>query len=131
MWECGREVDRCCACGSRGWTSGRRDQIVLAIFAESALQSSALGCAARLGMMGLNGGPQDAGNLAGNLARVLVDGAPDSPLDLCNRQRRNKRLDAKHREARRQNFGDLAAIAADPARARQTRVAAMTPEAAE
>jgi 3-(3-hydroxy-phenyl)propionate hydroxylase len=121
----------------------------------AAPRSNALGCAARLGKMGLNGGPQDADNLAGKLARVLVDSAPDSLRDLYNRQRRtvavdfvqeqsianNERLEAKYPEARRRNFEDLAAIAVDRARARQyllrssvlarqARVTAMTPEAA-
>ena len=125
---------------------------MLAILAESALRSSALGCAARLGMMGLNGGPRDAGNRADRLARVLVDSAPESLLDLYNRQRRTvavdflqeqsitnkRRLEAKYPEGRRPNFEKLAAIATDPARARQyllrtfvlarqARVAARTP----
>jgi len=106
-----------------------------------------------IGGMGLNGGLQDAGNLADKLARVLVDGAPDNLLDLYNLQRRtvavdfvqeqtiaNKmQLEAKDPEVRRRNFEDLAAIAADPERARQyllrtsmlasqARVAAMTLE---
>jgi 3-(3-hydroxy-phenyl)propionate hydroxylase len=84
-------------------------------------------------MMGLNGGPQDAGNLADKLARVLVDSASDSLLDLYNRQRRTvafdvvqeqsmpntRRLEAKYPEARGRNFEELAAIAADSAQARQ------------
>ena len=143
------------ACGSSGWTSGRRDQIVSAILAESVLRSSALGCAAPLGMMGLNERPQDAAKLADKLARVLVDSAPDSLLDLYNRQRRtvavdfvqeqsianNKRREAEYPKARRRNLEDQAAIADDPARARQyllrtsvlapqARVAAITLEAA-
>jgi 3-(3-hydroxy-phenyl)propionate hydroxylase len=108
-----------------------------------------------IGGMGLNGGLQDAGNLADKLACVLLDAAPDNLLDLYNRQRRTvavdfvqeqtiankKQLEAKDPEVRRRNLDDLAAIAADPARARQyllrtsmlasqARVAAMTPEAA-
>ena len=106
---------------------------MLAILAESNLRSRALGCAARLGMMGLNGGPQDAGNPADKLARVRVDSAPDSLLDLYNRPRRTvafdfvheqsiantRRLEAKYPEARRRNFEELAAIAAASAQARQ------------
>lgn len=126
-----------------------------AILAESVRRSSALGCAAPLGMMGLNGGPQDAAKLADKLARVLVDSAPDSLLDPYNPQRRtvavdfveeqsianSKRREAEYPEARRRNLEDRAASAADPAQARQyrlrtsvlapqARVAAMTLEAA-
>jgi 3-(3-hydroxy-phenyl)propionate hydroxylase len=83
--------------------------------------------------MGLNGGIQDAANLAEKLARVILDGAPDQLLDLYNLQRRTvatefvqeqsiankKRLEAKDPETRRRNLDDLRAIAADPERARQ------------
>jgi 3-(3-hydroxy-phenyl)propionate hydroxylase len=104
-----------------------------------------------IGGMGLNGGIQDAANLAEKLARVILDGAPDGLLDLYSRQRRTvatefvqeqsiankKRLEAKDEETRRRNLDDLRAIAADPERARQfllrtsmivsqRRVAAMT-----
>ena len=38
--------------------------------------------------MGLNGGIQDAANLADKLAPVLLAGAPDALLDLYSLQRR-------------------------------------------
>jgi 3-(3-hydroxy-phenyl)propionate hydroxylase len=63
--------------------------------------------------MGLNGSPQDAGNLADKRARVLVDSAPDSLLDLYNRQRRTVAVDLVQQQS-----------------APQTRVAALTLEAA-
>jgi 3-(3-hydroxy-phenyl)propionate hydroxylase len=86
-----------------------------------------------IGGMGLNGGIQDAANLADKLARVMLEGAPDELLDLYSRQRRTiaiefvqeqsiankKRLEARDPEARRRNLGELREIAADPARARQ------------
>jgi 3-(3-hydroxy-phenyl)propionate hydroxylase len=86
-----------------------------------------------IGGMGLNGGIQDAVNLADKLARILLENAPDRMLDLYDRQRRTiavefvqeqsiankKRLEARDPEARRDNLGELRAIAADPARARQ------------
>jgi len=86
-----------------------------------------------IGGMGLNGGIQDAANLADKLARVMLEGAPDELLDLYSRQRRTiaiefvqeqsiankKRLEARDPEARRRNLGELRDIAADPARARQ------------
>jgi 3-(3-hydroxy-phenyl)propionate hydroxylase len=106
-----------------------------------------------IGGMGLNGGIQDAANLAEKLVHVVLDGAPDEFLDLYSRQRRTvavefvqeqsiankKRLEARDPETRRRNLGELREIAADPARARQfllrtsmlasqRRVAAMTLE---
>jgi 3-(3-hydroxy-phenyl)propionate hydroxylase len=86
-----------------------------------------------IGGMGLNGGIQDAVNLAGKLARILLDGESDRLLDLYDRQRRTiavefvqeqsiankKRLEARDPEARRENLGELREIAADPVRARQ------------
>jgi 2-polyprenyl-6-methoxyphenol hydroxylase-like FAD-dependent oxidoreductase len=86
-----------------------------------------------IGGMGLNGGIQDAANLAEKLAHVVLDGAPDELLDLYSRQRRTvavefvqeqsiankKRLEASDPELRRRNLGELREIAADPARARQ------------
>jgi 3-(3-hydroxy-phenyl)propionate hydroxylase len=106
-----------------------------------------------IGGMGLNGGIQDAANLSEKLAQVVLDGAPEALLDLYSRQRRTvavdfvqeqsiankKRLEATDPEARKRNLGELRAIAADPARARQfllrtsmiasqRRVAAMTIE---
>ncbi len=85
-----------------------------------------------IGGMGLNGGIQDAANLCGKLAQVL-DGGDERLLDLYDRQRRTvavefvqeqsiankKRLEAREPEARKRNFDELRAIAADPARARQ------------
>ena len=86
-----------------------------------------------IGGMGLNGGIQDAVNLVGKLARILLDGESDRLLDLYDRQRRTiavefvqeqsiankKRLEARDPEARRENLGELREIAADPMRARQ------------
>ena len=86
-----------------------------------------------IGGMGLNGGIQDAANLADKLARVMLEGAPGELLDLYSQQRRTiavefvqeqsiankKRLEARDPEARRRNLGELREIAADPARARQ------------
>jgi 3-(3-hydroxy-phenyl)propionate hydroxylase len=86
-----------------------------------------------IGGMGLNGGIQDAANLADKLARVMLEGAPGELLDLYSQQRRTiavefvqeqsiankKRLEARDPEARRRNLGELRDIAADPARARQ------------
>lgn len=86
-----------------------------------------------IGGMGLNGGIQDAVNLAGKLARILLDRESDHLLDLYDRQRRTiavefvqeqsiankKRLEARDLEARRENLGELREIAADPVRARQ------------
>ncbi|HEY1310565.1 MAG TPA: FAD-dependent monooxygenase [Pseudolabrys sp.] len=86
-----------------------------------------------IGGMGLNGGIQDAANLAEKLARVILERAPDDLLDLYSRQRRavavefvqeqsianKKRLEASDPEARRRNLADLRDTAADPVRARQ------------
>jgi 3-(3-hydroxy-phenyl)propionate hydroxylase len=108
-----------------------------------------------IGGMGLNGGIQDAANLAEKLGQVILDNAPASLLDLYSLQRKTvatefvqqqsienkKRLEAKDPETRKRNLDELGAIAADPARARQfllrtsmiasqRRVAAMTLEAA-
>jgi len=104
-----------------------------------------------IGGMGLNGGIQDAANLAEKLAAVLLDKAPDALLDLYSLQRRTvateyvqeqsiankKRLEARDPEIRRRNLDELREMAADRARARQfllrtsmiasqRRVAAMT-----
>jgi 3-(3-hydroxy-phenyl)propionate hydroxylase len=106
-----------------------------------------------IGGMGLNGGIQDAANLAEKLTKVLFDAAPEALLDLYSRQRRmvatefvqeqsianKKRLEASDEETRRRNLGELREMAADPVRARQfllrtsmiasqQRVAAMTLE---
>jgi len=86
-----------------------------------------------IGGMGLNGGIQDAANLSGKLAQVLLEGAPARLLDLYDLQRRTvaiefvqeqsiankKRLEAREPDARKRNLGELRAIAADPERARQ------------
>jgi 3-(3-hydroxy-phenyl)propionate hydroxylase len=76
-----------------------------------------------IGGMGLNGGIQDAANLADKLARVMLEGAPGELLDLYSQQRRTIAVEfvqeARDPEARRRNLGELREIAADPARARQ------------
>jgi 3-(3-hydroxy-phenyl)propionate hydroxylase len=86
-----------------------------------------------IGGMGLNGGIQDAVNVADKLARVLLDDAPERLLDVYDRQRRTvavefvqeqsiankKRLEARDPDMRRKNLDELREIAADPARARQ------------
>ena len=86
-----------------------------------------------IGGMGLNGGIQDAANLADKLAQVMLEDAPDGLLDLYSHQRRavaiefvqeqsianKKRLEARDPETRKRNLGELRDIAADPARARQ------------
>jgi 3-(3-hydroxy-phenyl)propionate hydroxylase len=86
-----------------------------------------------IGGMGLNGGIQDAANLTDKLARVIIEGAPETLLDLYGLQRRTvatefvqqqsienkKRLEARDPETRKHNLDELHAIAADPARARQ------------
>jgi 3-(3-hydroxy-phenyl)propionate hydroxylase len=104
-----------------------------------------------IGGMGLNGGIQDAANLADKLAPVLLAGAPEALLDLYSLQRRTvateyvqeqsitnkKRLEAREPEMRRRNHDELREIASDLSRARQfllrtsmiasqRRVAAMT-----
>jgi 3-(3-hydroxy-phenyl)propionate hydroxylase len=86
-----------------------------------------------IGGMGLNGGIQDAVNLCGKLARVLLGGEPDTLLDLYDLQRRTvavefvqeqsiankKRLEASDPETRKKNLDELREMAADPQRARQ------------
>lgn len=85
-----------------------------------------------IGGMGLNGGIQDAANLAEKLAEVFLGRAPDSLLDLYDLQRRTvttdfvqsqsiqnkKRLEAKEPEVRAQNFAELKGQAADPTKAK-------------
>jgi 3-(3-hydroxy-phenyl)propionate hydroxylase len=108
-----------------------------------------------IGGMGLNGGIQDAANLAEKLGQVILDRAPETLLDLYSLQRKTvatefvqqqsienkKRLEAKDAETRKRNLDELRAIAADPDRARrfllrtsmiasQRRIASMTLEAA-
>jgi 3-(3-hydroxy-phenyl)propionate hydroxylase len=86
-----------------------------------------------IGGMGLNGGIQDAVNLADKLARVMLGGEPDTLLDLYDLQRRTvavefvqeqsiankKRLEASDPETRKSNLAELRQMAADPERARQ------------
>ena len=86
-----------------------------------------------IGGMGLNGGIQDAANLAEKLAQVILERGRSELLDLYSRQRRavavefvqeqsianKKRLEASDPEARRRNLIELRETAADPARARQ------------
>jgi 3-(3-hydroxy-phenyl)propionate hydroxylase len=86
-----------------------------------------------IGGMGLNGGLQDAGNLAGKLAAVMLGGGPETLLDLYDLQRRTvasefvqqqsiankKRLEERDPEIRRRSLDELRAVAADPARARE------------
>jgi 3-(3-hydroxy-phenyl)propionate hydroxylase len=108
-----------------------------------------------IGGMGLNGGLQDAANLAAKLAEVLLEGASERLLDLYDRQRRTlavefvqqqsiankKRLEERDPEQRARNLDALRETAADPAKARafllrssmiaaQRQVAAMTLEEA-
>jgi 3-(3-hydroxy-phenyl)propionate hydroxylase len=85
-----------------------------------------------IGGMGLNGGLQDAANVSEKLARVLVDNAPESQLDLYSLQRRTvsiefvqeqsiankKRLEAKDPAERAKNFDNLRRTAADSEKAR-------------
>jgi 3-(3-hydroxy-phenyl)propionate hydroxylase len=85
-----------------------------------------------IGGMGLNGGLQDAANLSEKLARVIMDGAPDTLLDLYSLQRRTvsiefvqeqsivnkKRLEAKDPAERAKNFDNLRRMAADPDKGR-------------
>ena len=84
-----------------------------------------------IGGMGLNGGLQDAANLAEKLVQVL-DGASDRLMDLYSHQRRTvsiefvqaqsiankKQLETKDPEERKVMLADLAQTAADPVKAR-------------
>ena len=86
-----------------------------------------------IGGMGLNGGLQDAANLADKLAHVIVNGASDGLLDLYSKQRRTvciefvqaqsiankKRLETRDEATRAKNFAELSETAADPAKARE------------
>jgi 3-(3-hydroxy-phenyl)propionate hydroxylase len=86
-----------------------------------------------IGGMGLNGGIQDAVNLAGKLGDVLLEGKPDRLLDLYDLQRRTvavefvqeqsiankKRLEESHPTVRRKNLDELSRISEDPERSRQ------------
>jgi 3-(3-hydroxy-phenyl)propionate hydroxylase len=86
-----------------------------------------------IGGMGLNGGIQDAVNLAKKLSAVLIEGRSDCLLDLYALQRRTvavefvqeqsiankKRLEESDPTARQKNLDELSRIAQDPERARQ------------
>lgn len=86
-----------------------------------------------IGGMGLNGGIQDAVNLAGKLISVLLHGESDRSLDLYDLQRRTvavefvqeqsiankKRLEESDPEVRKRNLDELSRIAEDPGRSRQ------------
>ncbi|MBI2186919.1 MAG: FAD-dependent monooxygenase [Acidobacteria bacterium] len=86
-----------------------------------------------IGGMGLNGGLQDAANLAEKLTAVLLGGETEALLDLYDLQRRTvasefvqqqtiankKRLEERDPETRRRHLDELRAAAADPERARQ------------
>jgi 3-(3-hydroxy-phenyl)propionate hydroxylase len=86
-----------------------------------------------IGGMGLNGGIQDAVNLAGKLGDVLLEGKPDRLLDLYDLQRRTvavefvqeqsiankKRLEESHPAVRQKNLDELSRISEDPERSRQ------------
>jgi 3-(3-hydroxy-phenyl)propionate hydroxylase len=85
-----------------------------------------------LGGMGMNGGVQDAFNLADKLVAIVRDGADAALLDRYERQRRavaieyinantarnKKTIEERDPVARRKTQDELRAIAADPAAAR-------------
>ncbi len=86
-----------------------------------------------IGGMGLNGGIQDAVNLADKLSDVLLEGKSDRLLDLYNLQRRTvatefvqeqsiankKRLEESDPITRQKDLDELSRIAENPDRARQ------------
>lgn len=86
-----------------------------------------------VGGMGMNGGVQDAYNLADKLVAILNEGEDVSVLDRYTRQRREiaieyvnaqtarnkKSLEERDPEKRREHYDDLRAIAADPKRTRE------------
>ena len=86
-----------------------------------------------IGGMGLNGGLQDAANVAAKLARIVLGNETERLLDLYDFQRRTvmsefvqqqtiankQRLEASDAETRTRNLAELTRIADDPARARQ------------
>jgi 2-polyprenyl-6-methoxyphenol hydroxylase-like FAD-dependent oxidoreductase len=86
-----------------------------------------------IGGMGLNGGIQDAVNLARKLIEIILEGQSDRLLDLYDLQRRTvavefvqeqsiankKRLEESDPVARQKNLDELTRIATDPDRARQ------------
>jgi 3-(3-hydroxy-phenyl)propionate hydroxylase len=85
-----------------------------------------------LGGMGMNGGVQDAFNLADKLVAIMLHGADDGLLDRYERQRRavaieyinantarnKKTIEERDPVARRKTHDELRAIAADPAAAK-------------
>jgi 3-(3-hydroxy-phenyl)propionate hydroxylase len=85
-----------------------------------------------IGGMGLNGGLQDAHELAAALASVLLDGESERAFELYNLRRRSvavdfvqaqtiankKRLEANDPETRKNGLDQLASMAADPEKAR-------------
>jgi 3-(3-hydroxy-phenyl)propionate hydroxylase len=101
-----------------------------------------------IGGMGLNGGLQDAANLAEKLVQV-IDGATDRLMDLYSLQRRTvsiefvqaqsiankKQLETREPEERKKVLDDLATTAADPVKARgyllRTSMIALQQRAAE
>jgi 3-(3-hydroxy-phenyl)propionate hydroxylase len=86
-----------------------------------------------VGGMGMNGGVQDAYNLADKLAAIINDDEDESVLDRYTRQRREiaveyvnaqtarnkKTLEERDPVLRRKHYDDLRAIAADPKRTRE------------
>jgi 3-(3-hydroxy-phenyl)propionate hydroxylase len=86
-----------------------------------------------IGGMGLNGGIQDAVNLARKLTAILLEGQSGRLLDLYDLQRRTvavefvqeqsiankKRLEESDPATRERNLDELSRIAAEPERARQ------------
>jgi len=86
-----------------------------------------------IGGMGLNGGIQDAVNLADKLIGILLGGESDRSLDLYDLQRRTvatefvqeqsiankKRLEERDPRTRQKNLEELTRIAEEPERARQ------------
>jgi len=86
-----------------------------------------------IGGMGLNGGLQDAANLAGKLAKVVLEDGPEAELALYDKQRRTvthefvqqqtiankRRLEAHDPETRKHHLAELTDTAADPQKARQ------------
>lgn len=90
-------------------------------------------CNNPVGGMGMNGGVQDAFNLADKLVDIINNGASEDLLDKYTRQRREiaiefvnaqtyrnkKALEERDPEVRRKHQEDLRAIAADPKRTRE------------
>ncbi|MGE3245238.1 MAG: FAD-dependent oxidoreductase [Beijerinckiaceae bacterium] len=86
-----------------------------------------------VGGMGMNGGVQDAYNLADKLVSILNEGGDEALLDRYTRQRREiaveyvnaqtarnkKMLEERDPEVRRKHYDDLRAIAQDPKRTRE------------